>query len=84
VSTQQLRSVGLEDEHYFAIHEAMARCSNFAAHDNSSEANLAAPRAAELLADIENARMFFTARRKLNDETDKRRREHMARAPAFK
>lgn len=84
VSTQRLRAVAVEDAHYEAIHEAMARCSHFAAHDVSSDANTSAPTADELRADIEVARIFFAARRKLNDETDKRRRETLERAAGFK
>ena len=84
VSTQRLRAVVVEDAHYETIHEAMARCSHFAAHDTSSDANTATPTSDELRADIEVARSFFAARRKLNDETDRRRRETMERSPAFK
>lgn len=84
VSTQRLRAVALEDTHYEAIHEAMARCSYFAAHDASSDANTSCPTADELRADIEVARTFFEARRKLNNETDKRRREASERAASFK
>ncbi|MCW0159672.1 AAA family ATPase [Burkholderia pseudomallei] len=84
VSTQRLRAVAVEDAHYEAIHEAMARCSHFAAHDTSSDANTATPTSDELRADIEIARTFFATRRKLNEETDKRRRETMERAPVFK
>ncbi|RQP38804.1 AAA family ATPase [Burkholderia ubonensis] len=84
VSTQRLRAVVVEDAHYEAIHEAMARCSHFAAHDTSSDANTATPTADELRADIEVARIFFTTRRKLNEETDKRRREAMERASGLK
>ncbi|KVF63044.1 AAA family ATPase [Burkholderia vietnamiensis] len=84
VSTQRLRAVVVEDAHYEAIHEAMARCSHFAAHDASSDANMSTPTTDELRADIEVARTFFAARRKLNEETDKRRREAMERAAGFK
>lgn len=84
VSTQRLRAVVVEDAHYEAIHEAMARCSHFAAHDTSSDANTSTPTADELREDIEVARTFFAARRKLNDETDKRRREAAERAAGFK
>ncbi|WP_116135958.1 AAA family ATPase [Trinickia diaoshuihuensis] len=84
VSTQRLRAVVVEDAHYETIHEAMARCSHFSAHDTSSDANTATPTSDELRADIEVARSFFAARRKLNDETDRRRRETMERSPAFK
>ncbi len=84
ISTQRLRSVVVEDAHYEAIHEAMARCSYFAAHDASSDANISSPTADELLADIEVARTFFEARRKLNNETEKRRREASERAASFK
>lgn len=84
VSTQRLRAVVLSDEDYVKIHEAMARCSHFAAHDTSADANTATPTAAELRADIETARVFFAERKKLNDETDRRRRELLERPAAFK
>ncbi|RQU90552.1 hypothetical protein DF053_03375 [Burkholderia cepacia] len=84
VSTQRLRAVCFEDPHYELIYEAMARCSHFAAHDTSADANTAPPTTDELRADIEVARTFFVNRRKLNDETDKRRREAMERASGFK
>jgi ABC-type cobalamin/Fe3+-siderophores transport system ATPase subunit len=84
VATQRLRQVGLDDEGYVKIHEAMARCSHFAAHDTSADANTATPTAAELRADIETARAFFADRKKLNDETDRRRRELLERPAAFK
>lgn len=84
VSTQRLRAVVIEDAHYKTIHEAMGRCSHFAAHDTPSDANTSTPTTDELRADIEVARTFFAARRKLNDETDKRRREAVERAAGFK
>ncbi|CAG2266460.1 AAA family ATPase [Burkholderia sola] len=84
VSTQRLRAVVVEDAHYEAIQAAMARCSHFAAHDTSSDANTSTPSTDELRADIEVARIFFATRRKLNDETDKRRREALERAAGFK
>jgi len=84
VSTQRLRGVTLEDAHYEAIHEAMARCSHFAAHDTASDANTSTPTTDELRVDIEVARVFFAERRKLNDTTEKRRREAAERAAGFK
>ena len=84
VSTQRLRAVVVEDQHYVVIHEAMARCSHFAAHDTSSEANTSTPTTDDLRGDIEVARTFFAERRKLNEETDKRRREELERAAGFK
>lgn len=84
VATQRLRQVGLDDEGYVKIHEAMARCSHFAAHDTSADANTATPTAAELRADIETARVFFADRKKLNDDNDRRRRELLERPAAFK
>ncbi|MCP2091976.1 UNVERIFIED_ORG: hypothetical protein J2Y81_008082 [Paraburkholderia sediminicola] len=65
VATQRLRAVVLDDEDYVKIHEAMARCSHFAAHDTSADANTATPTAAELRADVETARVFFADRRQI-------------------
>jgi ABC-type transport system involved in cytochrome c biogenesis ATPase subunit len=84
VSTQRLRSVALDDDDYVKIHEAMARCSYFAAHDTSANANTATPTTDELRAEIEAARKFFADRKKLNEETDRRRRERLERAAVFK
>ncbi|BCZ85372.1 hypothetical protein PTKU64_90470 (plasmid) [Paraburkholderia terrae] len=84
VSTQRLRAVVISDEHYMEIHEAMARCSHFAAHDASLDAPAESPTADELRADVERARVFFAGRKKLNDETDRRRREMMERSPGLK
>jgi predicted ATPase len=84
VATQRLRAVVLDDEDYVNIHEAMARCSYFAAHDTSADANTATPTADELRADVEAARLFFVARKKLNEDTDRRRRELLERPAAFK
>lgn len=84
VSTQRLRAVTLSDEEYVALHEAMARCSHFAAHDTASDADATPPTPDELRADIEAARVFFAARKKLNDDTDRRRRELLERSAAFK
>ncbi|NMM03272.1 AAA family ATPase [Paraburkholderia sp. RP-4-7] len=84
VSTQRLRAVTLSDEEYVALHEAMARCSHFAAHDTAADADATPPTPDELRADIEAARVFFAARKKLNDDTDRRRRELLERSAAFK
>lgn len=84
VSTQRLRAVTLSDEEYVALHEAMARCSHFAAHDTAADADATPPTADELRADIEAARLFFATRRKLNEDTDRRRRELLERSAAFK
>lgn len=84
VSTQRLRAVALGDEEYMAIHEAMARCSHFAAHDTAANADTTQPTADELRADIEAARSFFATRKKLNEDTDRRRRELLERSAAFK
>ncbi|WP_454690290.1 AAA family ATPase [Achromobacter aloeverae] len=84
VSTQRLRAVTLSDEEYVALHEAMARCSHFAAHDTAADADATPPTADELRADIEAAKLFFATRKKLNDDTDRRRRELLERSAAFK
>lgn len=84
VSTQRLRAVALSDEEYVALHEAMARCSHFAAHDTAADTDTTPPTADELRADIEAARVFFANRKKLNDDTDRRRRELLERSAAFK
>ncbi|WP_186024214.1 AAA family ATPase [Burkholderia gladioli] len=84
VATQRLRAVELIDGDYARIHEAMARCSHFAAHDTSADANTATPTADELRADVEIARVFFADRKKLNEDTDRRRRELLERPAAFK
>ncbi|WP_176079774.1 AAA family ATPase [Paraburkholderia tropica] len=84
ISTQRLRAVVLEDPDYVKIHEAMARCSYFAAHDTSADANTATPSVDELRTDIEAARVFFADRKKVNEETDRRRRELLERPAAFK
>ncbi|SPA23616.1 conserved hypothetical protein [Cupriavidus taiwanensis] len=84
VSTQRLRAVALSDEEYVALHEAMARCSHFAAHDTAADTDTTPPTADELRADIEAARVFFATRKKLNDDTDRRRRELLERSAAFK
>jgi len=59
-------------------------CSHFAAHDTSADANTETPTADELRADVDLARVFFAARKKLNEETDRRRRELMERSFGFK
>lgn len=84
VSTQRLRAVTLSDEEYVALDEAMARCSYFAAHDTAASADTTPPTPDELRADIEVARVFFATRRKLNEVTDRRRREILDRSAAFK
>ncbi|SPD37826.1 protein of unknown function (plasmid) [Cupriavidus taiwanensis] len=84
MSTQRLRAVALSDEEYVALHEAMARCSHFAAHDTAADTDTTPPTADELRADIEAARVFFATRKKLNDDTDRRRRELLERSAAFK
>ncbi|MFC5428767.1 hypothetical protein ACFPTO_08125 [Paraburkholderia denitrificans] len=84
VATQRLRAVVLTDKGYVKIHEAMARCSYFALHDTSADTSAATPTAAELRANIERARVFFADRKKLNEETDRRRRELLERRAALK
>jgi hypothetical protein len=64
----------LDDDDYVKVHEAMARRSYFA-RDTSAD---------ELRADVEGARLFFVARKKLNEDTDRRRRELFERPAAFK
>jgi len=76
--------VVLDDEDFLKLNEAMSRCSYFAAHDTSADANTATPTTDELRADIEIARKFFADRKKLNEETDRRRRELLERAAVFK
>ncbi|MDR5877812.1 AAA family ATPase [Caballeronia sp. LZ032] len=84
VSTQRLRAVVLDDEDFLKLNAAMSRCSYYAAHDTSADANTATPTTDELRADIEIARKFFADRKKLNEETDRRRRELLERAAVFK
>lgn len=84
VSTQRLRSVCFDDDHFAALEAAMSRASHFAAHDGSTDANVAIPSPEKLREDIECARVFFADRTKLNKATDERRRRELERAAAFK
>lgn len=84
VATQSLRSVELSDDDYTTIHQAMARCSCFAAHDAAAADNPPTPTVDELRADIEIAAAFAEARAKLNKQTEHRRRELVERPAALR
>ncbi|WP_230974051.1 AAA family ATPase [Burkholderia territorii] len=84
VATQSLRSVELSDDDYTTIHQAMARCSCFAAHDAAAADNPPTPTVDELRADVEIAAAFAEARAKLNKQTEHRRRELVERPAALR
>jgi hypothetical protein len=84
VATQSLRAVELSDDDYVAVHRAMARCSHFAAHDAAAADNPPIPSVDELRADIEVAAVFIVARNRLNQDTERRRRDLVERPAALR